>query len=91
MLEKDKINEKAKERENELREECDKYVKSNEDLFNENEQINQDIDDLRNQHIINLSQSNLSAAGGAASDDSVALEAERKKHSTTQQLLSDYI
>ena len=52
--------ETAKQRENELREECDKYVQSNEDLFNENEQINQELDDLRNQHISMLSTSNIS-------------------------------
>ena len=60
MVEKDKMLETAKQRENELREECDKYVQSNEDLFNENEQINQELDDLRNQHISMLSTSNIS-------------------------------
>ena len=73
--------ETAKQRENELREECDKYVQSNEDLFNENEQINQELDDLRNQHISMLSTSNISQGAGAAGvDANEALEEEKKKH-----------
>ncbi len=40
--------EQSKVHENELNEEIEKYLKSNEDLFNENEELNQELDDLRN-------------------------------------------
>ena len=89
MQEKDQIVEQAKQREGELQEEVEKYAKANDDLFAENENLNQELDEARNEQISMLSQSNMSSS--AAGDDNDAVAAEKKKHATTQGLLSDYI
>ena len=78
--------EDAKGREEELNAEVEKYLKSNEDLFNENEQLNQELDELRDLQI-----SSLSSKQDSAPQSNQALEEEKKKHATTQALLSDYI
>ena len=60
MQEKDQIVEQAKKREGELQEEVEKYAKANDDLFAENENLNQELDEARNEQISMLSQSNMS-------------------------------
>lgn len=49
MQEKDQIVEQAKKREGELQEEVEKYAKANDDLFAENENLNQELDEARNE------------------------------------------
>ena len=49
IQEKDQIVEQAKAREGELQEEVEKYAKANDDLFAENENLNQELDEARNE------------------------------------------
>ena len=46
-----KLKDDFAKREAELNKEIDKYLESNEDLFTQNEQLNEEMDELRNQQI----------------------------------------
>ena len=94
----------AKARENDLNNEIEKYLKSNEDLFDQVDALNNELDELRNEQIGSLSASNAQAAAlNASSLSSVGssvttgaspspeLAEEKQKHATTQALLTDYI
>ena len=48
----------SKAKEEDLNSECEKYLKSNEDLFDQVDALNNEIDELRNEQIGTLSNSN---------------------------------
>ena len=89
--------EEAKAREEDLNNEIEKYLKSNEDLFDQVDALNNELDDLRNEQIGTLAASNSQATGvnppaGAANPAGAAeLAEEKQKHITTQALLTDYM
>ncbi len=56
--------------------EVEKYLETNEDLFTQNEQLNEELDDLRNQ-MVNM----MGGAGDGVT--SLALEQEKKNHTAT--------
>lgn len=72
----------AKKRESDLNAEIEKYLESNEDLFTQNEELNEELDDLRNQHIGTLANS------GSTSGD---ITEEKESHARTKALLTDYL
>lgn len=56
--------------------EVEKYLETNEDLFTQNEQLNEELDDLRNQ-MVNM------MGGSKDGVTTLALEQEKKSHAAT--------